>query len=130
MAEMDLAAVMDELATRVGAIPGFETVYPWPMSTVSPPCFVVGYPPEIELDTGMRRGSDRAQFPCWAVFGYGDPASARDVMSGFLLGLKAALDGDGTSWSSARAMSIAIAVVTQEDGTETLDARFTVDVIS
>lgn len=142
MAEMNLAAVMEALAARVGAIPGtapdtlmLPNVSGWPNPTITPPAFVVDYPPQIDMDATYGRGSDRAQFPCWAVFGAADSQSARDVLSSFLLAIKAALDGEATAedvviWQSARAMNIKVIKVLDEDGVEMLAAEFTVDVLT
>lgn len=118
---------MDELAARAGA--SLENSYAWPTSTLNVPCFVVGYPESIQLDMTMGRGSDRMRVPCWAVFGQADQKSSRDVMNPFLLELKTALDGEATAWQSARAEEILIQTVVQDDGTEYLTARFTVDVV-
>lgn len=131
MAPMVLAAVMDELARRVQDAGAITRAYGWPNPVPAPPAFVVYYPDTIDLDSTMNRGSDRAVFPCYAFFGNPDERSSRDVMSGFLSDLKTALDGaaDGI-WQSARASSIAVQIVPNDDGTEFLTARFTVDVIT
>lgn len=126
---LDLAAVMDELAARAGAT--MDNVYAWPASTITPPCFIVGYPPAITLDTTMGRGSDRMEIPCWAVFGQADQRTSRDVMNPFLLNLKDALDGEADGiWQSARASEVTFETAVQDDGTEYLTARFTVDVLT
>jgi hypothetical protein len=123
-----LAAIMDELAARAGST--MDNVYAWPASTLTPPCFVVGYPPSITLDVTAGRGSDRMEVPCWAVFGKADERTSRDVMDPFLLNLKTALDGDSEVWQSARASEIVFETAVQDDGTEYLTARFTVDVLT
>lgn len=125
---LDLAAVMDELAARAGAT--MDNVYAWPASTITPPCFIVGYPTLIRLDATMGRGSDRMEVPCWAVFGQADQRTSRDVMAPFLINLKTALDGDSAVWQSARAQEITFETATQDDGTEYLTARFIVDVLT
>lgn len=134
MAEMVLAAVMDELARRVkeyGEDGLFSRSYGWPNPAVSPPAFVVGYPPQVDLDATMNRGSDRARFPCWAVFGAPNERSSRDTLSSFMQAIKAATDGtaDGI-WSSARAENFIVETIVNDDATEYLAARFTVDVIT
>lgn len=141
---MDLAAVMDEIANRIRDSDDPDTPGPdaimddakgWPASTISPPCFIVGYPPNIALDVTGRdpdgRSSSRMLFPCWAVFGIADLQSSRDVMSSFLGGLKARLDGPAPGvWQSAWAQGITLETLSQDDGTEYLAARFDVDVLT
>jgi hypothetical protein len=132
---MDLAAVMDEIARRVAAAdedgPLAKRSYGWPNPTASPPAFVVSYPAKIDFDATMQRGNDRAQFPCWALFGLPSERPSRDKLSSFLLLLKSALDGRAAGiWDSARAMDVAVQTVMNDDGTELLAARFTVDVVT
>lgn len=133
---MVLADVMDEIASRVAAYDGGDDwpfalrSYGWPNPTTSAPAFVVGYPGVINFDASLNRGSDRAQFPCWALFGLPSERPARDRLSSFLQALKTALDGPAESWASARAQDVTVEVVANEDGTEYLAARFTVDVVT
>lgn len=134
MAPMVLADVMEELARRIreyGESGIFLRSYGWPNPSVSAPAFVVGYPPQVDLDTAMQRGADRAAFPCWAVFGAPEERSSRDNLSEFLQAIKDATDGPAAGiWSSARAQSIIVETVSNDDGTEFLAARFTVDVVT
>lgn len=133
MAEMDLAAVMQGLADAVteADFPGMEgRAYGWPLSTISPPAFVVGYPDGINMDTTMARGSDRATFPCWAVFGEVDKRTTRDVASPFITGVKNAIDGPRTDcWQSARVGTIAVET-TPIGEIDFLTVRFDVDVLT
>lgn len=135
MAEMVLADVMNEIARRVeefgdqGLFAG--RCYGWPNPAISPPAFVVGYPPSLGFDATMQRGSDRALFPCWAIYGNPNEERSRDVASSFLLSLKQALDGKAEGiWSSARAQDITLETVSNDDGTEFLASRFNVDVVT
>lgn len=131
MPGVDLAAVMDEIAARVAVTGLFEDrVYAWPKSAITAPAFLVGYPPQIDMDASMGRGADRMSVPCWAVCGAADDLSARDVLSGLLLEIKDALDGESDAWQTARAGAITVEVNVYPDGTELLEARFDVDVVT
>lgn len=133
--QLDLAAVMIEIARRVeefgegGLFSG--RCYGWPNPAVSPPAFIVGYPPSLAFDATMRRGSDRALFPCWAVYGNPNEERSRDTASLFLQSLKDALDGEAPGiWASARAQDVTIETIQNDDGTEFLASRFNVDVVT
>lgn len=137
--EINLAAVMDELANRVRdstdlEVPGDDAIMPraygWPVGAFAPPAFIVGYPPSITMDSTAQRGSDRCQLPCFAVFGAADTRASRDLMSSFLLDLKRVVDGQAEGvWQSARVMSINPEMVNY-GGVDYLAARFTVDILT
>lgn len=131
---MDLAAVMDEIAARVKAAdpdPLMVRAHEWPKPSVLPPCFVVGYPAEIQMDATYGRGADRAQFPCWAVFGSADELSVRNTLSPFITALKARLDGESTVWQSARVQTVQIETINAgEEGAEYLAAKLMIDILT
>lgn len=126
---LNLAEIMEAIADRVAA-GAMDRAYGWPLGTFTIPCFVVGYPDTIDLDVTPTR--DRMEIPCWAIFGDQHAKSTRDICSSFLAGLKAALDGaEPGVWASARAKTISLETLTQDDGdAQYLAARFTVDILT
>lgn len=91
-----LAECMDGLASLA---PG--TAYAYPVGSPDTPCYVVGYPEEVDLD--MTQGNPRYSFPVWYIVGHGDGPAARDALSAAVGGVsafKAAVDG-AHSWGDA-----------------------------
>lgn len=140
MSAAQLGAVMDEVALRMKAWGEFEEAlfpraYPWPNPSVSPPAFVVGFPPQVDFDGAYDRGMDRIpDLPAWAVFGGPDTLSGRDHVIEHCLAVKARLEADpgpnpeSPAWSSARVKTVAFETVANDDGTEFLAAKFTIDI--
>ena len=91
-----MAATMDAITDTLTSGGRDEPMYPFPAESVAPPCWVVGYPTEIEYDSVFARGSDRAVYPLWYVIPRNDPLSARDALSAVIAGaesVKLLLDG-------------------------------------
>ena len=96
MSAMNLAATMDAIVATLAAGGRTEPADPYPAETVSPPCWVVGYPPDIDFLVDFGRGSDRAVVPLYFVVSRNDPRTARDQLSAAIAGateIKAILDG-------------------------------------
>ena len=155
---IDLAAVMDALASGATSAAGLERGYGWPVDTVSPPAVVVGYPEEFEYDQTFGNTTDRATFPVWVVVGRVSTRAARDAIGSFVPGgggglvtesgdtlltedgdtligeaessaIKAHLDGNlGGKCDSANVARSAIEAVVI-GGIDFLAARYDVDVI-
>lgn len=133
MAAIDLAAVMDAIANTAVAGEVVERAYPWPTLEVSPVCLIVGYPTELNFDTTMARGSDRATFPVWIVCGKAEARTTRDVVTAYITGatgVKDVLDGNlGGAVQSARVMSMVMENANIA-GIDYLAARFDLDVLT
>lgn len=104
---MNLAEVMDELATAIDTINGLR-VFAYPTDTASPPAAMVWYPEAIEYDVALARGGDRLQVPIWVVVGGSDVRSARNELVAYASGsgdssVKAAIEAhEATAYDSAR----------------------------
>lgn len=81
---MDLAAVMQAVADRLGTIAGLRA-YPYPADSIAIPAAVVGYP-EITFDMTYRRGLDRMKLPVWLVVSDVSDRAARDALALFVSG--------------------------------------------
>lgn len=129
---MNLAGIMDELATRLRTIDGW-TVYAHPPGRVTPPAAVVGYPEEYVFDRTYRRGMDEVTLPVVVVVGKVSDRAARDALGAYLDGsgsssIKATLDGDGyTAFDTASVVKAEIDTV-MIAGTAYLAAIFDVQV--
>lgn len=44
-------------------------VYAWPMDAITVPCFIFGFPEDINPKITFNRGGDEAVFPLWYVVG-------------------------------------------------------------
>jgi hypothetical protein len=131
VARLDLAATMDALA---GATPAGIS-HAWPVESITPPCWVVGYPEDIDFDAVFARGSDKATFPMFYIVGKVTTKTARDMLSAVISGvdeLKAAIEADPTLGAviqtcrvtHCRPQEITVA------GVAYLSARFDVEVYS
>lgn len=118
MAALVLSTVMDAIADAIRNEGVTDRVYEWPSDQVSPPCAVVGYPrdEDIEFDVTYGRGSDRAVFPIYLMVGRVSERAARDRLSTLLTGatgLKDHLDGNlGGAVQTARLKTVRIEEVT------------------
>lgn len=91
-----LAQVMDGLATLATG-----TAYAYPAESPDVPCYVVGYPEDVDLDLTPNR--PRFTLPVWYIVGRGSGTAARDALSAALTGaqsFKTAVDG-AQSWGDA-----------------------------
>ena len=107
---MDVATIMDELATVLASITGLR-VFGYPAPNVVPPAGFIGWPDEIDYDVTMARGAWSAKFPVLIAVGKGDVRSARDAISAYVSStgassVRAALgSGRGAAFDSARVTS-------------------------
>jgi hypothetical protein len=93
---MDLAAVMDDLASALATVPEFAgRAYGYPADVVHPPAAMVLYPDEYVFDGTYARGMDTLTFPALIVVGRWEDRSTRDNLSKFV-------GGSGTSSVKAR----------------------------
>lgn len=134
MSAIDLAATMDAIAARLTAAGVVTRAYGWPAGSVQPPCAIVGYPEDgnIEYDVTFQRGSDKALIPVWIVAGAVHDRSSRDVLSAYIgagaRSVKAALDGDlGGAAQTARVTDCQIEKL-PIGAVEYVTARFDVEV--
>ena len=129
---MQLSAVMDQLGEAVGEIDGLR-VHPYYAESVNPPAAIVGWPEELAYDTGMQRGSDRAQIPLIVLVGRADARSTRDRLAKYADGsgpssIKSAIETYvATAWDSARVESVEFGISTVA-GIAYLAATFTIDI--
>jgi hypothetical protein len=93
MATFDMSAIMDALAEKcIQEVT--PRAYAWPTESITVPCVVIGYPTEIDYDSTMYRGSDRALFPVFYIVGKASDRNSRDDISVVISGpMKDALDG-------------------------------------
>lgn len=108
---MNLASVMDQIATRLTTITGLR-VFAWPPGTVTPPAAVVGYPSGYTYDETYGRGMDRLNIPVVIVVGRATERTARDALGAFVDGsgassVKAVLEaGTYTAFHTVRVQSV------------------------
>jgi hypothetical protein len=129
---MNLANVMDQLATQIDTITGLR-VTAFPADQVQVPAAVIGYPERISFDETMARGADRMELPVFVLVGKVWDRTTRDEMAVYC-------DGSGAKSIKAVAEagvytamhSVRVAFVTFETvvvaAVEYLAAVFTVDV--
>ena len=132
---MNLAAVMDALASAVESAGVTDRVFPYPPAAVAPPCAVVGYPTTIDFDLTFQDGADECTIPLYLVAGKVSERTARDVLAGYISGakaVKAAIEADttlGAAAHSVRVTSMRILSVTVSQ-LDYLAALFDVEVIA
>jgi hypothetical protein len=105
VADVDLSAVMDELADRLRTIPGSLNVFASPPGTVLPPAAIVTYPDTYDFDTTYGRGTDRMALPVWLVVGRPTDPSTKDALAAYCAGdgarsIKAVLESNNDNWES------------------------------
>jgi hypothetical protein len=125
---VDIAAVMDEVAEALGAIPNLRVFAYFP-DRIVPPVAVVDFP-KVDFDATFSRGSDQLVLPVTVLVSRVDSRSARDRLLALAGQVKAAIEGaEPTSYDSARVTevefnhSVALAAV------EYAAATFSVDII-
>lgn len=90
---MDIAAVMDEIATAVATVIPRTTAYPPP--SLQPPAAFIAYP-TVEYDKTYGRGMDQIQLQIVAVESRITERGNRDLVLGWVDstgGIKTAVDG-------------------------------------
>lgn len=130
---MNVAAVMDELKTKLDAIANLR-VFAYPPDKVDPPTAVIGHPETITYDVAMGRGVDQIDFPVYVFVSRITDRTSRDKLAPFLAGSGASsikgviLAGKPwTAMSSVRVASAEIEVITMAN-IDYLAAVFTVNV--
>lgn len=129
---MNVAAVMTAVANALTDELVVERAYDWPAGSVDPPCAIVGYPEAGQpFDNTMSRGTDRALFPLWIVCGAADKRSSRDVVTGFVAPVKAALElpPADPAWLSLRVTTWGVEFVNIA-GLDYVAAKFELDVLT
>lgn len=100
---MNLARVMDEIATVVSTIAGL-TVHAYPIGSLTGPAGYISYPREIDYDETYRRGSDQfTDLPIVLLAGKANDLAARNKVAGWAAGagpgsVKGQLEG--RAWQS------------------------------
>jgi hypothetical protein len=128
--QANLTAIMDGIATLVTNSALVSNVYAYPVSAVTVPCAVVGYPTDIQFDLTFGRGGDEMTLPVWFIVGIGTTKDARDALSTILgdtSSIKSTLDG-AQSFGDVRVTDAKVTTVTIA-AVEYLAAEFTVEVI-
>jgi hypothetical protein len=97
---MNLADVMDDLATRLRSIGGGLRVREYPPDTATPDIAVVTYPDAYDYDATMDRGNDRMTVPVVVMVGRVSDRATRTRIAKYCGGsgpesIKAVLEGDG-----------------------------------
>jgi len=129
---MNLAAVMDEIATTLSSVPGLR-VWGYPPGSVTPPAAVVGYPVEHQYDVTYGRGMDAMTIPVVVVVPNPTERPARDAVSAYTAGtgvssVKAVLESASyTALHSIRVASVAYDTYSI-GGAEYLGAIFEVEI--
>jgi len=102
---MILEDVMDELATRLQAVPDLR-VHGWPVGTAVPPAAIVAYPETYSYNGTYGGGMEQMTIPVVVLVGKPSDRSTRTKLSGYLhatgaSGIKRALEsGQATVFDS------------------------------
>lgn len=132
---MNIAAVMDEIATALHAITGLR-VFPYNADRVTAPAVVVTLPDEVEYDTTMVRGGDTFTLDLYLFVARIDQRTGRDALAAYLNGsgsksIKAAVDSSATVvYTSADVVRVTKASVEplSSAGVDHLGAVFTLEI--
>lgn len=127
---MDLNAVMDEVAERLGQLSGINA-FGYPPPTVSAPAAFVSYPERVEYDQTYQRGMTRvAGLPVVIIQGKATDRSARVRVAAYVSdegerSVKLALEATpATAWDDLTVASADFDVVTIA-GVDYIAAMFT-----
>lgn len=129
---MNLADVMDEVATRLSTIEPLRT-FAWPQPNIVPPAAIVGYPTDYTYDATYGRGMDRMTLPVVVVVGKAVERTARDRLAQYVEGsgtasFKAVLEAEPhTAFDTLRVVDADFDVY-QISGTDYLAAIFSLDI--
>lgn len=132
---MNIANVMAELATNLGAVSGLR-VYPYNVDSVSAPSAIIGLPEEVTYDETFRRGADSAKLEVYVFVARIDQRTGSKALAAYLDGsgsksVKAALDSSDTvHYATCDVVRVAKATVEplQSGGIEYLGAVFTLEI--
>jgi hypothetical protein len=133
---VNIADVMDEMATKLEAISGLR-VYPYTINSVSAPAAIVALPGQITFDTTYGRGADTVQLDVYVFVSRIVERAGRDELAAYVDGsgassVKAALDnGPSVSYTSCDTVTVTEAQVQplSSGGIEFLGVVFTVDIV-
>jgi hypothetical protein len=129
---MNLASVMDEIATQVDTISGLR-VYSWPPGSLTPPAAVVSYPTTYTFDATYQRGMDRLTLPLVVVVGKATERTTKERLGAYCNGsgassIKAVVQaGTYTAFDVATVTGITFDAVSI-GGTEYMAALFDIDI--
>lgn len=129
---MNLADVMDQIASQVDTIDGLRT-YAWPAPAISPPAAVVTYPGIYDYDATYGRGMDRLTLLLAVVVGKADQRTARDRLGAYVNGsgaqsIKAVVEaGAYSAFHTVRVVGVEFGPVTMA-ATEYVGATFELDI--
>lgn len=130
---MNLANVMDEVATQLDTIDGLR-VFAFPPDNLNPPAAWLAYPEGYEYDATYGRGMDRiTNLGVVVVVAKVSDRSARNQVGAYVDGsgassVKAVLEaGTYTAFHTIRVTSVIFDVLTV-GGTDYLGALFTLDI--
>lgn len=129
---MNLASVMQELATQLDTITGLR-VHGYPADSISAPAAVVTYPDAYSYDATYARGMDRLDIPVVVLVGKVSDRASRDKIGAYADGsgaksVKAVVEaGTYTAFGTARVTQVEFDIVAIA-GVEYLAATFTVDI--
>lgn len=130
---MNLAAVMDEIATQLDTITELRA-YGYPPETIVPPVAIVDFPESIDYDQTYGRGADRMSLLVWVVAGRATAPATRDLLAAYADGsgarsVKAVIEaGTYTAFDEAVVTGAEFEPVTY-NGATYLAAQFTVDIM-
>lgn len=127
---MNLADVMDEIATQLRTISGLR-VFAYPIAEISPPTAVVTYPSSYTFDATYGRGVDMMQGNVVVFVGNPTERQSRDLLSVYVNGsgaksIKQTLDGDYSNFT-VRVSTVDFDVY-QDGGNDYLTAVFDLDI--
>lgn len=129
---MNLADVMDEIATRLDTLAGLR-VFAHPPGSVTPPAAIVAYPETYTFDATYGRGMDRLTLPVVLVVGKASDRAARDALAAYVDGsgassIKALIEGGTyTTFHTVRVNGVEFDPITI-GGTEYIAALFDLDI--
>jgi hypothetical protein len=125
-----LVSTMAEIMDALAGAPTIATAYGYPEeSPGKTPCWIVGYPDDIQISMVMGNAAHRAVFPCWYVAGPKNAKATRDAFSAiladddFVTDIEAASAGMSRAVTDVRIQQIVLTGVTY------MAARYDVDVI-
>jgi len=115
---MNLASLMQEIATRLGTVPGLR-IHAQPPKTITPPAAIVSYPESVQYDQTYGRGMTRVEaLKVWLVVGIVTDRAGRDSLSEYVSdegekSIKLCLeDYEGETWDDLTVASVEFDVVT------------------
>lgn len=132
---MNIGDVMDEIGTRLDAIPGLNT-FAYSVKKVTPPAASVSLPERVTYDQTYGRGSDSMTLEILVAVGSFSARSSRDAVSKYAAGsgthsVKAHVDStEDNEYTSCDTVTVTEAefLVSTTAGADLLSVAFTVNV--